>query len=122
MSASSRTVQVLFLASPGDLVPERRAARNVIEELNKSLREMDWHFDVIGWEDTNPGVGRPQELINRDMERCDVFVGLLWKRWGQSTGKYSSGFEEEFENAISRRTQTGSPEIWLAFKEIDEQL
>jgi Domain of unknown function (DUF4062) len=96
MTVSTRTIQIVFIASPGDLGSKRSAARDVTEELNKSLRIMDWHFDVMGWEDTTPG------LINRDLETCDLFVGLLWTRWGQSTGKYSSGFEEEFDNAINR--------------------
>ncbi|GAH77917.1 unnamed protein product, partial [marine sediment metagenome] len=64
---------------------------------------------------------RPQKLINRDVDSCDLFVGILWRRWGQNTGKYSSGFEEEFIRACDRRRKTGKPEIWLYFKTIDEE-
>jgi len=37
-------------------------------------------------------------------------------KMGQQTGKYSSGFEEEFERALARRKATGEPEIWLVFR------
>ncbi|MHC2994144.1 MAG: hypothetical protein IBV53_01370 [Candidatus Atribacteria bacterium] len=75
----------------------------------------------MGWEDTLPGYSRPQALINRDVDSCDLFLGVLWRRWGQDTGKYSSGFEEEFIRARERCRKTGKPEIWLFFKTIDEE-
>jgi len=57
------------------------------------------------------------------VDECHVFVGILWKRWGTPTGDtYSSGFEEEFVRAFERRGQTGSPEIWLTFKQVDPAL
>lgn len=121
VTPSTRNVLVAFIASPSDVPEERLATREVIEELNKSLRTLNWQIDIIGWEDTAPGVGRPQELINKDVDTCNLFIGILWKRWGQPTGEYSSGFEEEFERAIERRKETGSPEVWLAFKHIDAE-
>ena len=83
-------------------------------------RHFGVHIELYRWEDTPPGFGRPQEIINQMVDECDLFIGLLWERWGQSTGKYSSGFEEEFERARDRRKTQGQPEIWLVFKEIDE--
>lgn len=78
------------------------------------------HIRLLGWEDTLPGAGRPQELINEDLDTCTVFFGMLWKRWGSETGAgYSSGFEEEFERCKSRRKSSGVPEMLLAFKQID---
>ena len=64
-------------------------------------------------------LGRPQAIINKDVDICDLFVGLLWERWGQPTGEYSSGFEEEFERARARRHDTEQPVIWLTFKRVD---
>jgi hypothetical protein len=119
---SARNILVAFIASPGDVAEERRAARDIVEELNKVLRNLNWQIDLLGWEDTMPGVARPQELINKDVDACGLFIGLLWKRWGQPTGEYSSGFEEEFERVLKRREGTGSPEIWLSFKRVDPEL
>lgn len=117
---SSLRVLRVFLASPGDLTEERRAAKRAVDELNQSLaKEFGWLIDLRLWEDALPGAGRPQELINKDVWNCDLFVGLLWRRWGLPTGSYSSGFEEEFEIARERRSKGGKPDIWLCFKEIE---
>src|SRR6185369_7787589 len=97
MGHSTRNIIIAFIASPGDVADERRVAREVVEELNESLRAINWQIDLLGWEDTLPGAARPQELINKDVDACDLFIGILWRRWGQPTGEYSSGIEEEFE-------------------------
>lgn len=114
-----RNVLTVFLASPGDLKPERNIARELVERINKVIsRRVDWHIELLGWEDTLPGYSRPQDIINKDVDCCDLFLGLLWKRWGQSTGKYTSGFHEEFLRARKRCMDSGIPEIWLFFKTI----
>ena len=117
-----RNILTVFLASPGDLQEERNITRVSVERANKILsRRVRWQIELLRWEDTSPGYSRPQNLINRDVDSCDLFVGILWRRWGQNTGKYSSGFEEEFIRARDRRRKTGKPEIWLFFKTIDEE-
>ena len=110
-----------FLASPGDLVEERRIAKEVVEEINRSIRLLNWNIELLGWEDTLPGYMRPQEIINREVDVCELFIGLLWRRWGQPTGTHESGFQEEFERARERRLQTASPEIWLFFKAVESE-
>ena len=87
--------------------------------MNKQMRAVGWQTMLYMWEDVVPGFGRPQEIINANVDECAVFLGLLWERWGQQTGKYSSGFEEEFERALARRKETGEPEIWLVFKAVN---
>lgn len=116
---TARSILRVFIASPGDLEPERRIARSVVDELNHIVREIGWHIELLGWEDTLPGYTRPQDAINRDVDSCNLFVGLLWGRWGTRTGEFSSGFEEEFERARGRRQSEKAPEIWLFFKKVD---
>jgi Domain of unknown function (DUF4062) len=117
----ARKILHVFIASPGDLVEERRVAKKVVDDLNETVsRRLGWQIELLGWEETLPGYGRPQELINEDVEVCDLFIGLLWRRWGQSTREFSSGFEEEFELARKRRKETKTPEIWLFFKKVEE--
>jgi hypothetical protein len=118
----SRTRRILnvFLASPSDVIVERALAEEVVATVNKlTRRHLGWQIDLHKWEDTTPGFGRPQEIINQMVDECDIFVGLLWERWGQPSGKYSSGFEEEFERARARRKADNKPEIMLVFKDID---
>ena len=118
---SVRRVLNIFLASPGDLVDERRAAKGVVDEVALTARELNWSLELLGWEDTLPGAQRPQGAINEDLDKADLFVGLLWRRWGQPTGHpdYSSGFEEEFQRANEHRSKSRSPEMWLFFKDVD---
>src|SRR5688500_5287070 len=107
MPDDSRKILTIFVASPGELTAERQILRYVVEQINLTVaRALGWHVDLLGWEDTLPGIGRPQSKINPDVDRCDLFVGILWQRWGSQTGVYSSGFEEEFERAKTRRMST----------------
>jgi hypothetical protein len=57
-------------------------------------------------------------LINPEVDSCDLFVGVLWQRWGQPTGIHDSGFAEEFDRARKRRLESGAPEIWIFFKKV----
>lgn len=122
----TRNIFRIFLASPGDLAEERSAVREQVEEFNQTLaKHFGCHVDLDGWEDTGPAYGRPQELINSAVDNCDLFVGLLWKRWGtppDGDGNYTSGFHEEFERSIARKRATGSPEIALFFKNVSKEL
>ncbi len=112
----------VFLASPSDLQEERRIAKIEADAANRLLREIGWQIELLGWEDCLPGTGRPQEQINHDVDACDLFVGVLWRRWGSPSGEYESGFEEEIERALERNRSSGKPEIWVFFKEIESDL
>jgi len=124
--ADIRKVLRIFLASPGDLSDERRAAKEFVDEINGQFANaFGYHVELVGWEDTISGFGRPQSIINAELEQCEFFIGLMWKRWGtppDHSGPYTSGFEEEFERSIQRRKKEGKPEISIFFKEVDFDL
>jgi len=81
--AGTRKFVKVFLGSPGDLADERRAAKVNVDDFNNELAEtFGCQVELVGWEDTLPELGRSQEIINRDLDGCDLFVGMLWKRWG----------------------------------------
>lgn len=116
-----RNILSIFLASPNDLVEERKIIKETIDRMNKVIgRNLNWSIELLGWEDMLPGYARPQKLINNDVKACDLFIGILWKRWGSETKKYDSGFNEEFTIARHQRIKSNKPEIWLFFKNIDE--
>lgn len=122
MDARDNTRRLLrvFLASPGDVVDERRLAFDAAARVNAITGpKLGWEVQLSGWEDTLPGFGRPQEIINEDVDRADLFIGILWKRWGQPTGEFSSGFEEEFNRALARRRTSLHPEIAMFFKSLE---
>lgn len=104
----------IFISSPSDLVDERKMFHEVIESTNKlKAKSKGILLDGICWEDTLPAMGRPQDKINNDLKNSRLVVMLLWKRWGSSTGKYSSGFEEEFEEA-----QKNGKDTWVYFRDV----
>ncbi len=41
---------------------------------------------LVPEEGIEPTRRRPQEAINKALDECELFVGLLWRRWGQPTG------------------------------------
>ena len=112
-----------FIASPSGLENERRIARAVAKDVNDNVAQaLNGRLELIGWEETISGIGRPQALINEDMETCDIFIGVLWTKWGTRPavdGPYTSGFEEEFELSFSRYNNTNTPIMTLFFKDID---
>ena len=110
----------VFLASPSDLEDERKMTKEIVDRINSTIRESSWTVELLGWEDRLPGYGRPQAQINEDVDACDLFLGVLWRRWGSPTGEFTSGFEEEFERAVNRRPESDSPEIWIYFKRVDD--
>lgn len=125
MQATRKVIKV-FIASPGDLGSERAIAREIGEEFNSLWAESTgYQVEIVGWEETTGEIGRPQEIINRDLERCELFIGMLWKRWGTAPdthGKFSSGFEEEFSISLERYKREKIPQISMFFKDVDGDL
>lgn len=116
MSAVTRELLV-FVASPGDCEDERVVVRDTAESVNYAISEqLGIRLRVEGWETVAPDFGRPQDRINPLVDKCDVFVGLLGDRWGSSTGSHTSGFQEEFERAVERRTSYDVPHVAIFFR------
>jgi hypothetical protein len=109
----------VFVASPGDVDEERGRLAKVVEELNRVIaRELNVMVELQRWEsDVAPDVGRPQGVIFDAIppESWDIFVGILWLRFGSLSGEtdpvtgqvFRSGTEEEFLAAYRRRTNAG---------------
>ena len=126
-----RVIKV-FLSSPSDVAEERNRAVLAVDEVNHaSAHKLRFHIDILPWSagigpGTGVGMGRTQERINPLVREADLFVGIFWKRFGQPTGEYESGTEEEF-NIVRRRwlehgDPAGWPEIWMFFRDVDEAL
>lgn len=108
----------VFIASPSDLVDERKIFLEVVARVNlNKARSMNYLLEPIGFEDALPGGGRPQKTINKDVEECDVFVLLFWKKWGSDSGEFSSGTEEEFSIADRRFRKDKVPHLLIYFRD-----
>lgn len=92
----------VFLASPGDLEIERQVFYEILPQLSLPLGV---EFIPTGYELAPATVGeRPQDLINRSVDACDVFVAVFHRRWGQgaSDSVGSASYTGEYTKGASR--------------------
>ncbi len=109
----------LFISSPGDVAAERQQATVVVEQINRILGPFyDVHIEVLDWRThVAPDMGRPQEVINRQIKDYDIFLGIMWKRFGMPTGVAESGTKEEFDIAYSNWEKFRRPRILFYFNQ-----
>lgn len=114
----------IFLASPSDVLNERNLFRKVIDEFNEPgglSEQLNVHIQVLGWEQAMSSMGNAEKVIldQSPVGEWDVFIGILWKRFGSPTGNidmatglpFNSGTEEEFIGGLSSWQETGRPHI-----------
>jgi hypothetical protein len=118
--AADRTINV-FLASPSDVDDERELVLDVIQRVNEAVaRPLGWYIRAWGWELRRPGLGRAQDLINPEVDTCDVLIGILHAEFGTPTGDYESGFEEEFERVRHRRDAGEHVDAFIYLRELGD--
>jgi hypothetical protein len=104
MPVTATKVRV-FVASPGDVAAERDQLAKVVQELNTTLSalapEAGIVVELVRWEThVHPGFGRDaQGVVNDQIGLYDIFVGIMWRRFGTKTAVAASGTEEEFRIA-----------------------
>src|SRR5216684_7992971 len=99
----------IFAASPSDTAAERARVETVAELLKPLADHLDIVLDIADWSDVVPDMGRPEKVILDQLKPTswDVFIGILWHRFGTAPGgkdpqtqkDYRAGTEEEFKTA-----------------------
>lgn len=110
----------VFLASPGDVKEERTIVKKVIDTYNQIHSCDNIKLEFLCWEDsTHPSFGDyPQDVVNSQIgDDYDVFIGILWARFGTPTSEYESGTEEEFYRAYNRYKNGDSIELMVYRKD-----
>ncbi|GEM_PF-3187165 len=117
MPRQSAVYEVL-IASPSDVLTERRVLAEVLEDWNSahsrsraiSLQALRWELDGV------PASGaRPQEILNKQLvENADILMAVFGARLGTPTGQAASGTVEEIEHF----RRQGKP-VLLYFSEAD---
>ena len=113
----------VFLASPGDVLEEGKIVRETLDSINRTLGdEKEIQFRIINWKtDSFPSYGDDaQTIINEqiaDMSNYDLFIGIMWNRFGTPTPRADSGTEEEFIRAVESLKNSGRPEIMFYFNQ-----
>jgi hypothetical protein len=96
----------VFVSSPQDVVEERENLEEIIKEINIiwERQEVGMRLNLIKWEThVYPDMGEyPQDVINKQIDDYDIFIGIMWKRFGTQTENAGSGTEEEFESAYKK--------------------
>ncbi|MEZ0257367.1 MAG: NACHT domain-containing NTPase, partial [Chthoniobacter sp.] len=100
---SLRTLNV-FIGCPGDMGPERAA----LLSLRDHLDELGCPVRFLIWKNATPSAGNAQRVIfdNYPITEWDIFIGLLWTRFGipsgiidPLSGEMLTGTEAEFVGA-----------------------
>ena len=92
--------------------------REVVDRINMQIGErIGLAIDVIDWPNRLvPGIGsEPQEVINRQVGRCDIYVVLFWKRLGTPTKGHISGAVEEFERGYDAWKEDPKTQVFVYF-------
>lgn len=98
----------VFVASPDDVSVERNIIPKVIAEINLIISaiapEKGVLLDLIRWEThVHPGLGADaQDVVNQQLPDYDIFIGIMWKRFGTPTSRAGSGTEEEYLRAFEK--------------------
>ena len=109
-----------FIASPSDTKQERDACDRVFDKLNKNLGEqLKFRVESKKWEiNARPSFGKDsQDVINSQLlHNYQVFIGIMWNKFGTPTLRAGSGTEEEFLHAYNRYINQEDVEILMYFK------
>ena len=121
----------IFLSSPGDVSRERQLANEVIDRIESERAHRDkLKLEVVAWD--KPGAGtampaqmEPQEAIDRGLKKpseCDIVIVIFWARMGTllsekylkpDGGRYRSGTEYEFLDALNAAKKSGKPDVMV---------
>ncbi|WP_379093342.1 hypothetical protein [Pedobacter sp. UC225_65] len=114
-----------FIASPGDTAEERKVCLKIIEEMNHGLG-MAYGFSIksLTWENNSrPAVGDYSQAVISDQLGDDyqIFIGIMYKKFGTPTKSAGSGTEEEFDKAYEK-VKTDNIELMFYFNDAPSQI
>ena len=96
----------VFVATPRDVAAERDRLGLIVRDLNNAFAAHGLTLELLDWRDVVPDLGRPEDVIldQLPVDAWDIFIGVLWARFGTPPGRkdperdhpFLSGREEEF--------------------------
>jgi predicted NACHT family NTPase len=111
----------VFVSCPSDVKQEKQIVRDVCDSLTRMLSRsrniqiiiIDWRRNVIPLITGESAQSVIDEQIDHDY---DIYLGILWKRFGDKQSNGLTLTEGEFEEALRRKKETGKPVIQFYFK------
>jgi hypothetical protein len=118
MSAPRKTVRIIrvFVSSPSDVQEERTVLDEVIGSINRTDGQAHgFRLELFKWEENVvPQIGpKPQQVVDSQTPLYDIYLGIMSTRFGTPTGRYGSGTEKEFRDALGHWQKAGAP--WITF-------
>lgn len=102
-------VYTCFIASPSDTSEERDICDIIFKEINEGQgKRGGFRVESKKWEkNAVPGFGDyPQQVLNNDIVKdFDIFIGIMYSRFGTETKNAGSGTQEEFNLAYKNKEQ-----------------
>jgi hypothetical protein len=114
------------ISSPDDVKDERQTLADLIEKLNKNFAGLGVTLSVRRWEDAPPGFWEQGVQHHLDsflkIEDSDIFIGILWKKFGTPGRDGKTGIEHEFNKAYEAWEKNKRPKIVLYFNQQEYSL
>lgn len=119
--ARSITALRILIGYPDDVAEERDVLEGVVEELNRIWsHSIGYRIELIDWKTHSwPNFGTDsQAVINTEVgEDYDIFLGIMWMKFGEPTPRAGSGTAEEFNRALDRfKRDSSNLRIMFYFK------
>ena len=111
----------VFISSPGDVIPERRVIKKLLEQLNREFSGQLVLIPILWEEDPLLASETFQSQIHPPSE-TDIYIGIFWSRLGsplpkditrEDGSRYLSGSEYEFEDAMAGFRIAGKPDLLI---------
>lgn len=115
-----------FVAHTKDLELECDAAKGVVAQINESCRDtLGLELNMTSWRDylryTPPGSQTIQDHLLDLIRQVDIFILILYKRYGTITGGHSeSNIVREVNLAINRTRQADNLIMLSYFRELSD--
>ena len=115
-----------FLSSPGDVLEEREATKDVVDAVNRNcIDTLGMTIALWRWEDQPPLAPRLpeeriQEIINREVEKSHFFILILNRRYVSSEpGHTISNTQREVETILERYKSFPQLKILAYFRRLE---
>ncbi len=111
----------VFISSPGDVIPERRVVKRVLNDLNSEFSGQVYLTPIL-WEEEPLLASDTFQSQIYEPNGTDIFIGIFWWRFGtplpdhirRADGtRYGSGSEFEYEDAMAGYHAKGKPDILM---------
>lgn len=112
----------VFVACPKDVAEEKERLSKVISSLQFDAAGHGFVLEFAEWQQCIPSVGDPQNIIFDQLkpESWDIFIGILWTRFGTGCGirdpktnREFTGTEVEILRAIEINRAHGRPRVLI---------